>query len=70
MADGAFWFDIKSGNFVSSTFLLQGAAGLGQGIQRAAPGGKYRGVTWLGHKMPEDNVKLFTELEATRSATS
>ncbi len=65
MADGAFWFDVKTGNFVSSTFYYKELPGWVQEFNAPHPAGKYRGLTWLGHKMPEDNAKLFTTLEST-----
>ena len=65
MADGAFWFDVKTGNFVSSTFYYKELPGWVQEFNAPRPADKYRGVTWLGHKMPEDNAKLFTTLEST-----
>jgi len=65
MADGAFWFDTKTGNFVSSSYYYQTLPAWVEEFNAPRPADKYRGVTWLGHKMPEDNVKLFAELEAT-----
>jgi hypothetical protein len=65
MADGAFWFDPKTGNFVSSTYYYKELPAWVQEYNAARPADKYRGVTWLGHKMPEDRAKLFTALEAT-----
>ena len=65
MADGAFWFDTQSGNFVTSSFYYKELPGWVKEFNSPRPADKYRGKTWLGHKMPEDNVKLFTELEAT-----
>jgi predicted AlkP superfamily pyrophosphatase or phosphodiesterase len=65
MADGAFWFDIRTGNFVSSTYYYKALPAWVDEFNAPRPADSYRGVTWLGHKMPEDNAKLFTELEAT-----
>ena len=66
MADGAFWFDVKTGNFVSSTYYYKELPGWVQEFNGARPADKYSGQTWEGHKLPEDNAKLFTELEYTR----
>ncbi|MCX6627415.1 MAG: alkaline phosphatase family protein [Candidatus Solibacter sp.] len=63
MADGAFWFDVKTGNFVSSTFYYKELPAWAREFNAPRPAEKYRGVTWMGHKMPEDNAKLFAELE-------
>lgn len=65
MADGAFWFDPKTGNFVSSTYYYKELPGWAREFNTPRPADKYRGVTWLGHKMPEEDAKLFTALEAT-----
>ena len=50
---------------MSSSFYYQELPGWVKEFNSPRPADKYRGKTWLGHKMPEDNVKLFTELEAT-----
>src|SRR5450759_3422850 len=65
MADGAYWFDPKTGNFVSSSYYYKELPAWVQEFNAPGLADKYRGVTWLGHKMPEDNAKLFTALEAT-----
>jgi len=36
MADGAYWFDNMSGNFVSSTYYFRELAGMGEGLQTTA----------------------------------
>ncbi len=66
MADGAFWFDVKTGNFVSSTYYYKELPGWAQEFNSARPADKFRGVTWMGHKLPEDNATLFTTLESTQ----
>lgn len=65
MADGAFWFDTNTGNFVTSSYYYDALPAWVEAFNAPHPAGKYRGVTWLGHKMPLDNAKLFQELEAT-----
>ena len=65
MADGAFWFDPKTGNFVSSSYYYKDLPAWTKEFNAPRPADRYRGVTWLGHKMPEDDAKLFTALEAT-----
>ena len=62
MADGAFWFDTKTGNFVSSTYYYKELPGWAKEFNSARPADKFRGVTWMGHKLPEDNAKLFTDI--------
>jgi len=65
MADGAFWFDPESGNFVSSSYYYRELPEWALQFNAPRPAEKYRGVTWLGHKLPDDNAKLFSALEAT-----
>jgi predicted AlkP superfamily pyrophosphatase or phosphodiesterase len=65
MADGAFWFDVQTGNFVSSSYYYKDLPGWAKQFNAPRPAEKYRGLTWQGHKLPEDNAKLFAELEAT-----
>jgi hypothetical protein len=65
MADGAFWFDTKTGNFVSSSYYYKALPPWVEEFNAPRPADKYRGVTWLGHKMPGDNAKLFEELQVT-----
>jgi predicted AlkP superfamily pyrophosphatase or phosphodiesterase len=65
LADGAFWFDVKSGNFVSSSFYYKELPGWAQEFNAPRPADKYRGMTWFGHKMPDEDEKLFSALEAT-----
>jgi hypothetical protein len=59
MANGAYWFDLKTGNFVSSTYYFDDLPGWVKDFNSAHPGEKYRGVTWLNHKLPDDPVKLY-----------
>ena len=54
MANAAYWFDLKSSNFVSSTYYMSDLPGWVKDFNQARPGDKYRGTTWLGHKMPQD----------------
>jgi hypothetical protein len=65
MADGAFWFDPKTGNFVSSSYYYKELPPWVREFNALRPADKYRGVTWLGHKLPEEGARLFAALEAT-----
>ncbi|MEO8369755.1 MAG: alkaline phosphatase family protein [Candidatus Solibacter sp.] len=65
MANGAFWFDVKSGNFVSSSYYYDELPGWAKDFNKARQVEKYKGVTWQGHMQPDDLLKLYTELEAT-----
>ena len=64
MANGAYWFDNRSGNFVTSTYYLAEAPAWVKDINAARPADKYAGLTWLGHQMPEPG-QLYAALAAT-----
>jgi hypothetical protein len=59
MANGAYWFDLKSRSFVSSTYYFADLPGWVKDFNNAHPGDKYRGVPWLNKTMPEDLAKLY-----------
>src|SRR4051794_30383064 len=59
MADAAYWFDLKSRAFVSSTYYFADLPGWVKDFNDAHPGDKYRGVKWLSKTMPEDLAKLY-----------
>jgi hypothetical protein len=66
MADGAYWFDGRSGNFVSSTYYFSQLPSWAVDFNQSHPAAKYAGQTWMGHTMPAAaNEKLFNELEAS-----
>jgi hypothetical protein len=65
MADGAYWFDGKTGNFVSSTYYFSELPGWAKDFNQSRPADKYAGKEWMGHKMPEAGVKLYDGIEAT-----
>ena len=52
MADGAYWFDGQSGNFVSSTYYFDQLPGWVQEFNARRPADRYAGKDWLNHKMP------------------
>jgi len=58
-ADAAYWFDLKSGNFVTSTYYMADLPGWVKDFNAARPAEKYRGVTWLDHKLPQDVKEFF-----------
>jgi hypothetical protein len=59
MADGAYWFDLKTGNFVSSDFYMKELPQWVKDFNGGRPGDKYRGTTWMGHKLPEDLTAMY-----------
>ncbi len=66
MADGAYWFDARSGNFVSSTYYFKALPGWVEQINRSRPADKYAGRQWLNQKMPaQAGPQLYAEVDAT-----
>ncbi len=59
MANGAYWLDLKTGNFVSSTYYFSDLPGWVKDFNKGRPTEKYRGATWLNHKLPEDLKQLY-----------
>ena len=65
MADGAYWFDTITGNFVSSTFYFPDLPGWVKDFNSSRPGDQYRGVTWLNHTMTQELPRLYSEVDAS-----
>jgi hypothetical protein len=65
MADGAFWFDPKSGNFVSSTYYFADLPGWVKDFNSGAPAANFRGFHWLNHKLPDSLQELYPALETS-----
>ena len=65
MADGAYWFDAKSGGFVSSTFYFPDLPAWVKDFNAGRPADRYRGNPWLNHKMPEAPEKLYATMAAS-----
>jgi predicted AlkP superfamily pyrophosphatase or phosphodiesterase len=59
MANAAYWFDLKSGNFVSSTYYMPDLPGWAKDFNQARPGDKFRGTTWQGHTFPKDPKEYY-----------
>ena len=64
-ADGAYWFDSGSGNFVSSTYYFAALPTWVADTNQHRPGDKYAGREWMTHKMPAAGPGLYLEMEAT-----
>jgi hypothetical protein len=58
-ANGAYWFDLASGNFVSSTYYFADLPGWVKDFNSGRPAEKYRGTTWLSHTLPMDLKQLY-----------
>ena len=68
MADGAYWFDDGSGNFVSSTYYFPTSElpAWASELNRSRPGDQYAGREWLGHKAPtRPGRTLYADLAAS-----
>src|ERR1039458_2714205 len=65
MAEGAFWLDVQSGNFVSSTYYYQDLPGWAKEFNAPHPADKYRGARWLNHTLAADGARLYSALEST-----
>ena len=65
-ADGAYWFDSGSGNFVSSTYYFATLPTWVAELNQHHPADKYAGQEWMTHKMPAARrQRSITEIEAT-----
>ena len=66
MADGAYWFDGQSGNFVSSTYYFAQLPGWVQEFNAGHPAAYAAGKDWLGHKMPAElGPQLYSAVDAS-----
>jgi predicted AlkP superfamily pyrophosphatase or phosphodiesterase len=65
MANGAFWFDNKSGAFVSSTFYFKELPGWVKDFNGTHPADKYAGSDWMGKKFEPSGEKLNASLAAS-----
>jgi len=66
MADGAYWFDSRSGNFVSSTYYFKALPAWAEAARQARPADKYAGRQWLNQKMPaQPSTQLYGAVDAT-----
>src|SRR5208337_173915 len=52
MADGAYWFDSKTGNFVSSSYYFADLPTWVKDFNSWRPADRYKGATWLNRKLP------------------
>ncbi len=65
MADGAYWFDGKTGHFVSSTYYFAALPGWVSELNASKPANRFAGLTWMGHQMPAAGVDLYGAVDAT-----
>jgi hypothetical protein len=64
MADGAYWFDPRAGNFVSSTFYFADLPAWVTAYNAGRPADKLHGAHWLNHTLPTDNT-VYAALEGS-----
>jgi hypothetical protein len=64
MADGAYWFDPRSGNFVSSTFYFPELPAWVAACNASRPADKYQGAHWLDRTLPAD-TSVYAALEGS-----
>jgi len=64
MADGAYWFDPRSGNFVSSTFYFPALPEWVVSYNTSRPADQYHGAHWLDHTLPS-GTPLYAALESS-----
>jgi hypothetical protein len=64
MADGAYWFDPRSGNFVSSTYYFVELPAWVTAYNATRPADGYRGAHWLDHTLPAD-TSVYAALEGS-----
>jgi predicted AlkP superfamily pyrophosphatase or phosphodiesterase len=66
MADGAYWVEGKTGNFVSSTFYFDSLPEWVTQFNAARPADKYAGKSWMGKTMAATpDAKFYAALDAT-----
>ena len=65
MANGAFWYDDKTGHFVSSTFYFDSLPAWVKAFNDSKPHRKFLGVKWLSHTLPDDLAKMHDAIEAS-----
>jgi len=64
MADGAYWFDPRGGNFVSSTFYFADLPDWVKAYNTGRPADRFREAHWLGHALPADN-SIYSAIEGS-----
>jgi predicted AlkP superfamily pyrophosphatase or phosphodiesterase len=65
MANGAYWFDNKSGGFVSSTFYFTELPGWVKDFNQSRPADKFAGSEWMGKKFAPAGEALNASLAAS-----
>ncbi len=64
-ADGAFWFDSQSGNFVSSTYYFPALPAWAEAFNAGKPADVFAGQEWMGAVMPDAGPDLYGAVDTT-----
>ena len=64
-ADGAYWFDARTGTFVSSTYYFPELPGWVKDYDATHPADRFAGVKWQSHTLPAGGSKLYSALDAS-----
>src|SRR6202012_5865311 len=62
---GAYWFDGKTGHFVSSTYYFADLPAWVAALNATNPAAKFANLDWMGHKMPAGGAELYSAGDAT-----
>lgn len=65
MADGAYWFDGRSGKFVSSTYYFPDLPQWVKDFDGANPADRFAGTSFLGKPLPPAGPALYSAIDAT-----
>jgi predicted AlkP superfamily pyrophosphatase or phosphodiesterase len=65
MADGAYWFDTNTGNFVSSTWYFPDLPAWVKEFNLSRPGDRFANTMWHTKKLPAPGPALYTAIEAS-----
>ena len=68
-ADGAYWFDGATGNWVSSTYYFPELPGWVKDVNQSRPADKYLGAEWRSIRAEEGAGPSFTTLSKTPDAS-
>jgi predicted AlkP superfamily pyrophosphatase or phosphodiesterase len=64
-ADGAYWFDAVTGNFVSSSYYFEELPQWVKQFNDSRPSDEFAGREWLHHQLPPPGPALNSAIEAT-----
>jgi predicted AlkP superfamily pyrophosphatase or phosphodiesterase len=65
LADGAYWFDLSAGSFVTSTFYMAQLPAWVAEFDARRPAERYASAAWLDHKLPAAGGALYRALESS-----